>query len=126
MNKIFISINNQKELSGVVYTYCQNGYRIDRLIEGNSNFLKNIQMKKNLMKYLKEGQSLILKEDIPCRAYLGTKKIEGCSYKPEKEYYEMIAEGNGTCISEAIINLEELIQKSYQYIKKIDVDLLWK
>ena len=55
MNIIFISINNQKELTGVVYTYCQNGYRIERLIEGNSNFLKNIQNKKNIMKYLKEG-----------------------------------------------------------------------
>ena len=124
MNKIFISINNQKELSGVVYTYCQNGYKIDRFIEGNNNFLKKIQMRNNIMKYLKEGQSLILKEDIPCKAYLGTKKIEGCSYKPEKEYYEMIAEGSGTCISEAIDNLEELIQKPHQYTKKIDVDLL--
>ena len=60
MNKIFISINNQKELSGVVYTYCQDSYKIDRFIEGNNNFLKKIQMKNNLMKYLKEGQSLIL------------------------------------------------------------------
>lgn len=123
MNTIFIGINDQECLTGVIYTYCQNGYRIDRLIEGNSNFLKKIQMKNNLMKYLKEGQSLILKEDIPCKAYLGTKKIEGCSYKPEKEYYEMIAEGKGTCISEAINNLDESIKKTHQYTKKIDVDL---
>ena len=124
MNKIFISINNQKELNGVIYTYCQDSYKIARFIEGNNNFLKKIQMRNNIIKYLKEGQSLILKEGIPCVAYLGTMKREGCSYKPEKEYYKIIAESNGTCISEAINNLEELIQKPHQYTKKIDVDLL--
>lgn len=124
MNKIFISINDQKELNGVIYTYCQDSYKIDRFIEGNNNFLKKIQMKHNLMKYLKERQSLILIEGIPCKAYLGTMKREGCCYNPEKEYYEIIAESNGTCISEAINSLEKSIQTTHQYTKKIDVDLL--
>ncbi len=126
MNIIVIGIDNKECLTGVVYTYCQNGYRIDRLIEGNSNFLKNIQNKNNIMNYLKEGQSLILKEGIIWQAYLGTKKIEGCSYKPKNEFYEMIAEDNGTCLSEVINNLEKSIPRPRQHKKKIDVDLLWK
>lgn len=128
MNKIYIGINNQGCLTGVIYTYFQDRYKFNCFIEGDNIFLKNIQNKKNIMKYLKERYSLILIEGIPYKAFLGKKKIEGCSYKPENIYYEIIGEEEGTEVSEAINNLDESMikqpQSQSQYIKKIDVDLL--
>lgn len=129
MNKIYIGINNEGCLTGVIYTYFQDRYKINYFIEGENNFLKNIQNKKNIMKYLKERYSLILIEGIPYKAFLGKEKIEGCSYKPKNIYYEIIGEEEGTEVSEAINNLDKsmikhLQSKSPQYIKKIDVDLL--
>lgn len=128
MNKIYIGINNEGCLTGVIYTYFQDRYKINYFIEGENNFLKNIQNKKNIMKYLKERYSLILIEGIPYKAFLGKEKIEGCSYKPKNNYYEIIGEEEGTEVSEAINNLDESMRKQSQsqsqYIKKIDVDLL--
>lgn len=54
MNKIYIGINNEGCLTGVIYTYFQDRYKFNCFIEGENNFLKNIQNKKNIMKYLKE------------------------------------------------------------------------
>ena len=51
------------------------------------------------------------------------KKIEGCSYKPENKYYEVVAKEEGTCPSEAINNLDKSIKRPFQY-KKINANLL--